>query len=394
VSEEQEQIDARETTDKQAARPLFKEALLIYLLAFFLVLGLALASNVVPLIATNLYALVAMVFIGIPYWWMGRKRLDGEAFALTTKNLARDVGIGLIAGFITLIPFAGGQYVWETQVFEREAHFHSENWWRWPAELDGEPGEWGQSSGSWIWETRGRLRIGMRQREGMRHKLVVEGDRPFVPAAVGSGLLVRAVLEDGKAVKSPLPHKKWELQPSLGFRRVLAEIHTYDEEKDAIGPRELSIVASRTDGYKNKPPMYIGPAAQLDPDSKLEIKRSMIWLLLWAMTQLLFIALPEEYFYRGYLQTRLDQAFAAWRGSEKPPGKFGISAGNLSASVLFGLGHLLVPVGGVLLITRFTVFFPSLVFGWLRDRTGGIAAPLVYHACCNMMVLVLAAHYH
>lgn len=394
MSGNQEDATGQEDAPGTAAKPLFKEALTLYLVAFFLVLGLALASSFVAVIATNLYALVALVFIGLPYWWMGRKKLEGEAFGLTTKHIIRDIGIGLIAGLITLIPFAGGQYLWETQVLEREAHFHSENWWRWPATLDGEPNQWGQSSGSWVWETRGRLRVGMRQREGMRHKIILEGDRPFIPKEIGAGMLIRAIQEDGRAIKSARPSKRWELQPSLGFRRVLAEVHTYDEEQDRIGPRKLSIVAHRTDGYKNKPPMYVGPAATLEPDSELSIERSMIWLLLWAMTQLLFIALPEEYFYRGYLQTRLDQAFAARRGSEKAPSKFGISAGNLTSSLLFGLGHLLVPVGGVLLVTRFTVFFPSLVFGWLRDRTGGITAPLVYHACCNMMVLVLAAHYH
>ena len=39
------------------------------------------------------------------------------------------------------------------------------------------------------------------------------------------------------------------------------------------------------------------------------------------------------------------------------------------------------------------VFFPSLVFGWLRERTGTIVAPTLYHAACNIMVLLTAPHF-
>jgi membrane protease YdiL (CAAX protease family) len=114
-------------------------------------------------------------------------------------------------------------------------------------------------------------------------------------------------------------------------------------------------------------------------------------------TQILLIALPEEYFYRGYLQTRLGEAFAARRDEQglegNGPELFGINIEVVVASFLFGIGHLLIPVGGVLLANRFAVFFPSLLFGALRRKTGSITAPVVYHALCNMMVLVAAVHF-
>jgi membrane protease YdiL (CAAX protease family) len=40
-------------------------------------------------------------------------------------------------------------------------------------------------------------------------------------------------------------------------------------------------------------------------------------------------------------------------------------------------------------ITRLAVFFPALLFGWLRARTGGIGASVVFHALCNLYVLSL-----
>lgn len=121
------------------------------------------------------------------------------------------------------------------------------------------------------------------------------------------------------------------------------------------------------------------------------------------LTQLVFIALPEEFFYRGYIQTRLAEAFRASRrgcdevgdeGEEGEPRRIlGISASNALASVLFAVGHVLIPVGGAILVTRAAVFFPSLVFGWLRERTDTIAASVVYHAGANLMVLMAAPHF-
>jgi membrane protease YdiL (CAAX protease family) len=101
--------------------------------------------------------------------------------------------------------------------------------------------------------------------------------------------------------------------------------------------------------------------------------------------QLFVIALPEEAFYRGFLQTALDDAWKARRrvlGAELGPGLF------VSAS-LFAVGHLLTEVNP----SRLAVFFPALVFGWLRARTHGIGAAVVFHALCNLFAAYLAKSY-
>jgi membrane protease YdiL (CAAX protease family) len=92
--------------------------------------------------------------------------------------------------------------------------------------------------------------------------------------------------------------------------------------------------------------------------------------------QLFVIALPEEAFYRGYLQSRLDDVWPPrWRvlGATVGPGL-------LAASVIFALGH----VATIPMATRLAVFFPSLLFGWLRARTGGIGASACFHMLCNV----------
>ena len=95
-----------------------------------------------------------------------------------------------------------------------------------------------------------------------------------------------------------------------------------------------------------------------------------------AFGQFIVIALPEEAFYRGYLQSRLDEA---WTGRVRIAGA-DIGPGLFVASAIFALGH----VATVPQPARLAVFFPSLLFGWLRARTGGIGASLTFHATCNI----------
>ncbi|HEY1694164.1 MAG TPA: MrtC family glutamic-type intramembrane protease [Polyangiaceae bacterium] len=101
--------------------------------------------------------------------------------------------------------------------------------------------------------------------------------------------------------------------------------------------------------------------------------------------QLFVVALPEEAFYRGYLQTRLDDAWTPrWRilGATLGPGW-------LVASAIFAVGHLATFHAP----TRLAVFFPSLIFGWLRARTGGIGASMTFHMLCNVYSQALGRGY-
>lgn len=101
--------------------------------------------------------------------------------------------------------------------------------------------------------------------------------------------------------------------------------------------------------------------------------------------QLLVVALPEEAFFRGYLQTRLD---AAWGKRTKFLGAE-IGLGWLVSAIIFAVGHLLTTP----MPARLAVFFPALLFGWLRARTGGIGAGVLFHALCNMYSATLARGY-
>ena len=101
--------------------------------------------------------------------------------------------------------------------------------------------------------------------------------------------------------------------------------------------------------------------------------------------QLLVIALPEEAFYRGYLQSALDEA---WRPRLRVLGAE-LGPGILVTSVLFALGHLCTEFNAA----RLAVFFPSLLFGYLRSRTRGVGAGIVLHALCNLFASYLGQSY-
>ncbi len=107
------------------------------------------------------------------------------------------------------------------------------------------------------------------------------------------------------------------------------------------------------------------------------------WLLV--PYHLFFVAIPEEFFYRGYFQTRLNEVF---------PRRFllfgvPVGWGLVLASLFFAFGHSLV----VFRWWHFATFFPGLLFGLLRERTGQPIAGALLHAWANVTVTWLDTQY-
>jgi len=132
-------------------------------------------------------------------------------------------------------------------------------------------------------------------------------------------------------------------------------------------------------------PFYFGWRAWWHPRATFALSTPWYEVANESFGQIVIIALPEEAFYRGYLQSRLDDAFprkVRILGAE-------VGLGILLASVIFALGH----VATIREPTRLAVFFPSLLFGWLRARTRGVGAGVVFHACCNVFSELLGRGY-
>jgi membrane protease YdiL (CAAX protease family) len=105
---------------------------------------------------------------------------------------------------------------------------------------------------------------------------------------------------------------------------------------------------------------------------------TVLWIVLGA-------AIAEELFFRGYVQSRLNEAFGRrldLLGVRFGPGLF-IAAG------FFGLVHVLNTYdyftgSGRLNWWHGVAAASTLFYGLLRERTGGIAAPVIVHGCVDL----------
>ena len=100
-----------------------------------------------------------------------------------------------------------------------------------------------------------------------------------------------------------------------------------------------------------------------------------------AFVQVVVIALPEELFFRGFVHEMCERAL--------PPRRRllggGVGLALLLSSALFAAGHLASGLDP----RRLAVFFPGLLFGWMRSATGSILAGTIAHAASNLFIRVL-----
>lgn len=123
----------------------------------------------------------------------------------------------------------------------------------------------------------------------------------------------------------------------------------------------------------------------------------VVWLALWwitgkpapdgiavkvLLTGVILYPVIEELAFRGFIQTKLLQkSFFAKTLFLK------ITNANIVTSFLFASFHLFnqPPLWAAL------IFFPSLVFGYLRDRYDAVAPSIVVHAWYNLGFLLLVS---
>jgi len=107
----------------------------------------------------------------------------------------------------------------------------------------------------------------------------------------------------------------------------------------------------------------------------------MVPLGLWVAFLLIAVyPLLEEVVFRGFLQGYLLEK--PWARRRIGP----VTAANALTTIAFAVSHW--PRGGALL--AFGVVGPGLIFGFFRERYGGLATPILLHAWYNACVVIAA----
>lgn len=102
---------------------------------------------------------------------------------------------------------------------------------------------------------------------------------------------------------------------------------------------------------------------------------------LYFFNQVILVALPEEIFFRGFMEDAFTRAY--------PPQKqfLGVPFGKamMINGLVFAFSHSLITFQW----WHFSIFFPSLLFSWLRQKTGTIWVAAIFHAACNSVAWVI-----
>jgi hypothetical protein len=312
---------------------------------------------------------LALLLLQIPWWTLPRGQppeVFGCRFTLGPR------GPGLRLGLLTLgaiaVPFLVGFHLLQREVLGRPMDWslsHLPRWnvslWGSPEDLEYAPADicgarralvWTQPRTLWVMAPADRT---------------ITVTTPPLPAR-----MVRCGAAGTPSV-GPLAgtdRTSHTLAPRTGLQLSLGDAdHLSLELRDAQGqPLPADAIALGARGVS------------ADEDGRVAATRDLWWLLSFVIVQLGLVALPEEHFFRGYLQGRLD---ARWG---TPFRLLGASVGwGLPASALaFALLHPILIPGA----DRLLVFFPSLLFGWVRARQGHLGAAVLVHAGCNLLLAI------
>lgn len=324
-----------------------KEAALLYGITLAVTVGLTLLSDVFGVLRGYLLVLVAATFLYLPLEVLHRRGEDPEAFGIHRRNLGRALRLAGLWMLFTFPVYLVGFHFWQTVVLHKELRPEAGRLERWPVELEDPPLAPAPPAEGEVrlWAENDQLSLHWKLPLGQKLEVQAEG---AVPTSLDGG--------------------------SQGFETLTVRGGWVRLDIQAGGDR---LPADR---------LRLGAAGIAADENPLLARRSYWWLINLILVQLLLVALPEEVFYRGYLQTRLDAIFP------RRARLFGVEVHPWSlfwTSVAFAVGHFLV----IPHPQRLAVFFPSLLFGWLRAAGGGVTAGIVYHAACNLLVELAGTFY-
>ena len=358
-------------------RPL-RDAFGVWLASLAATGAFGLLGLVVPFIQENLLGLVAAVFLYVPIWVLDRRRIPLGAYGFRLDPLPRSLAHAILAIAVVFPPYLLGHRLYQTEIVGRTAVFDVGRLARFDRDLEGRPDF--ERPGVYVW-TEEFFRAAAPSAQARERLLVYWTGSGPAPS-------LQVSLLDG-AAQQPTTGLSLARRPDgeFAFGKVVAPEAPGGPilfSPGGAGGVALDLTAGLTLRIRGETPVLTGRWS-LERSLPLESQQSPWWWLALLATQILLVALPEEWFYRGFLQARMEEGFTKrYRvlGAE-------LGAGWLLSSACFALGHLVLDARP----ERLAVFFPSLLFGWLRARTGNIVASVLFHAACNVYAQVLGYLY-
>ncbi len=341
----------------------------------FALLGLSLA---LPTVTGWLQAGLAVALLSIP-------TLALRGTGLTVDDLGVQLGpwrrTATLAGLTMLVvfPLFTVGFVWfQAHALGGAGRLSLDGAARWPESLEGAPLDpcpgpgqpvraWVEGRGLWIVPPAGHT---------LDASVTLDGEPSAAPRVIRCGAGGRP------SVSHPLPTSarfrlspppappRWQAPASAGLWFPLGGAHDL-RARVRLDGRDVALAT--------------GARGEDAPPGPLDAHRSWWWVLSFLIVHLGLVALPEEWFFRGYLQARLDARLGTpWTllGAR-------VGWGFILAAAAFALLHPILVPG----LYRLAVFFPGLLFGWLRARGGNIGAAVLVHAGANLLQALLVHMY-
>lgn len=360
-------------TSPPAGRPPARELWRALAIVFGATFGLLALQLIYPPLSGYTQLGLAIILFQAPWWVLPRATpLAATGCTFTIGPVLPGLRLGLTTMAIVFPVFVGGFHLVYTGLLDRPVDWDPSHLLRWDEALEYAPADHCRRPEALLWVQRDSL------------WLLAPADAPLrVVAPVGpplaSARLVRCTPAGAAVLPDPLPPPspagELHLAPGTGLRLPLGGADAFNLRLFDDAGRPFPAARIRTGANLSTP----------SDDGLVEGSLSALWLLTFIVIQLGLVALPEEHFFRGYLQGRLDLRWGT------PFRLFGtpVGWGLIAASAAFALLHPILIPGP----HRLLVFFPALLFGWLRARQGHLGAAVLVHAGSNLLLAIVGRMY-
>ena len=128
--------------------------------------------------------------------------------------------------------------------------------------------------------------------------------------------------------------------------------------------------------------LWVLKSCELKPPLPPVLSQGQGWAY-WLFYQFMYIALSEEVFFRGYVQSNILKLTTP--AMNKLPRLHQWTSIVISAAC-FTVAHIIVQAQVISVL----IFLPGLVLGWLFIRARSLLAPILFHGLANASYLVMA----